>query len=181
MNFQNNSKRKYIRLIKRGLTDVSAYFKDWIAITNAKDNKIETYTLVTILNAINIPKDKNGDKMSREDFLKDSFDFISLIASKGATLNIKELSKQLFGEDNPDTISDYAEEHQMSIDTEFKPDGRVLVRLHKVSARTNGITLNFERILFQKKVIQIDKKNPNLIKIESKELADSVRQSMHEE
>ena len=93
------------------------------------------------------------------------------------TINLRTLSEQIYG--SPNTITDYVEENNLSLDTEFRYDRRALKRFIQISVRKDGISLKYSRGDDTK--VRLSQENPNQVIIESASFAEALRQQLGNE
>ncbi|WP_019502565.1 nucleoid-associated protein [Pseudanabaena sp. PCC 6802] len=164
---------RYLSFIKKDISDVSGYFINWICAVELINNLVYTETLYKIANRIPLPKDENNsDIISREELKKKIHD-ISL-TSPSETINLADLSSILYGDAT--TIQQFAEENDYEIDSEFKPDKRILKKFTNISVNEDGIKLEFTFKDFNDKIKVID----NQVIIESERLVAEIQRIISE-
>ncbi|MGK4566923.1 hypothetical protein [Flavobacterium sp. 3HN19-14] len=80
--------------------------------------------------------------------------------------------------ENPDIISNYADEHEMALDTEFKYNKRELRRFIKLDVTRDGISLKVSRGTADEK-IRFSDAEPNLVIIDSLTFANAMRNELN--
>lgn len=169
----SNEDGQYLSFTKKGQADISDYFIKWIAAVELNNNKIFTEKLFEISNHIPLPQDDLGVEMPREEFRKTIADLAK--ASPNSTVNLANLSDFLYKDEN--YISRFAQDKEIDIDTEFKPDLRVLRKFVQISIREDNIKLEFSQDDLNTKV-RIDDDNPDIVIIESPKVANKVRERL---
>ncbi len=165
---------RYLSFIKKDISDVSGYFINWICAVELINNQVYTETLYKIANHISLPRDEDdAEFISREEFKKKIHD-ISL-NSPNETINLADLSSILYG--NAQTIQQFAEENNYEIDSEFKPDRRILKKFTNISVNEDGIKLEFTFKDFNDKITVIDN---HQVVIESQRLAAEIQRRINE-
>ncbi|MDP2161620.1 MAG: hypothetical protein Q8K02_14140 [Flavobacterium sp.] len=136
-----NDKKNYIALITTQQDgEVSGYFKEWVNAGDLIKSIVNTENLMKIIKAIDIPLDENGLPKFKDlgDFQKAIYDYSKPLK----TINILDLSKYLYGEDNINKIADYARDKQYVLDNEFQKNTRKWRGLITIKAKIDGIELN---------------------------------------
>lgn len=176
------NKEKYERKEKRYLSfvssrneEISRYFIYWFSAEDLKNNKIDTANFLNILEDIELPEGMDRDKLKQDVYYEIQEDF------EGMT-NLRTLAKKFYG--NEKVFVDYADRKGIEIDSEFKVDQRKLIKsmvirasAEKIEGQLPEIEIIFPAVQFGSKV-RLDDENPNLIIIDSKELADKIRELM---
>lgn len=134
--------------------DFSGYFKDWVNAAGIITHVKNSSAFIDIIKSIDIPTDEDGKELySREAFQRLAHDFAENARKK--IFNISAFSKYVYGEDNSNYIMNYASNHNIVLDAEFKRDGASFRRLITIHAKVKGIELN----------VDYDKLNPNEVDI----------------
>ncbi len=166
--------KNYLSFTRLKQQTVSDYFKDWISIKQLESSSEYTETLYQIISQLERPIDENtGKEYDLQTFRNKVYD--SVKASPNKKVNIRDLSNQFYG--NPDTIGDYASKNELVLDAEFRYNDRKLKKFIKLEINKDGINLKFSRGAFKDK-IRIDKKNKNLVIIDSEKFADALRKEL---
>jgi len=168
--FQDNE-GQYLGFMKKSQPDVSKYFINWISAVDLVDNKIHTNTLNEIIKIITLPNNTEGEEISRPELKKLFYDAVK--SSPDKSINLPNLSIKLYGKEN--FISNFAEENNKSINSEFKPDMRILRNPDRIEIREDDINLDFSRKSLNTK-IRLDPDNLDIVIIESRSVADRVRE-----
>ncbi|MBS7232186.1 nucleoid-associated protein [Flavobacterium psychroterrae] len=172
----NDREINYLSFIQLRQKEVSEYFKSWISIKQLESSAEYTKTLYTIISQIEPPKDPETNiEYDLQTFRDLVYNYVSKIPNK--TVNIKDLS-QYFYEDN-DKVSNFANEKNLQIDTEFRFNGTQLKKFIKVEVNRDGINLKFSRGILNEKV-RFSDHNPNQIIIESESFAKALRNQIND-
>ncbi len=162
---------KYIAMIKNNLADFSDYFNYWISIFQPESSTEYTDALYQIISNINAPINPDTEEQyTVDEYRKKVHDYIKTRPNK--IVNIPELSSYFYQDDT--YISNYADDNNILIDSEFKVDGRSLKKFWRLDINADGIQLKFSKGDFRTKV-KISEENPNLIFIESSRFANKLR------
>lgn len=173
-------KNNYLTLITTQQDgEVSDYFKDWVNSGDLIKNTQNTTNLLNLLKRIELPKNEKGEDIyhNRYDFQNAIYDYAKSQRSK--LLNVYDISRHFYGENNKNKIIDFAKESEIIIDPEFKKDARIWRRLITVKAKVDGIELNVSHdkfndddvkvlddqiIIYSKKLVQkINSQRKNII------------------
>jgi nucleoid-associated protein len=167
----NDNEINYLSFIQLRQKDVSEYFKSWVSIKQLESSAEYTKTLYTIISQIEPPKDPETNlEYDLQTFRDLVYNYVSKIPNK--TVNIRDLS-QYFYQDT-DKVSNFANERNLPIDTEFRFNGTQLKKFIKVEINRDGINLKFSRGILNEKV-RFSAENPNQIIIESESFAKALR------
>ncbi|KZE76706.1 hypothetical protein AV926_14955 [Myroides marinus] len=163
-------KDNYIVLITtQKYGDVSGYFREWVNAGDLIRSSQNTKSLLEIIETIPLPQDEyERDRYDRYTFQKHVYDY-----SKSRTLiNVYDLSSHFYGEENRNFVMDYAREHDLVIDPEFKKQTRIWRKLITVKASIEGVELsvNYDKLNDDEVKVEDDK-----IVIYSKKLASKIR------
>lgn len=147
--YQNNEEH-YLSFIKVKQADISEYFFNWIAVddTSKINSKECTARLFQILSQIDTPTDENGRKMDSVEFIGKVYEYIK--SSNNKAVNIISLSRHFFNDD--EKIIQFAESHNIMIDTEFNYDTSELSKFVKISVKADNILLTIVRKDLEEKV-----------------------------
>jgi nucleoid-associated protein len=164
--------RSYIALITNQQDKLSGYFREWVVAAGVISDEKNTSGFVKILKGIEIPQDEEGnDKYNRETFLRVCYDFVNGHPEK--KVNLRNLSKYLYGEDNETQLIDYAASNQIIIDNEFKRNSGALNRLITIKAKVEGIELNVNYGKLNENEVDVHEEEEYII-IRSKELVEQI-------
>ena len=164
------NQERYLRFTKKDSEDVSAYFREWITMNNTESMKANTKNLYQTLKALPKPIDQDGNVLEEDDFMRKAVHYIK---DNKKEVNIRQLSLYLYGNEN--TIHDYATEHGIVLDSDFRADSILLNRYLHVKVKADRFELKFPREYFNDKVT-IHPENQSIITIQSQELADKIKQ-----
>ncbi|GEM_PF-1115688 len=172
-----NHDTNHLTLIKKGQTDISEYFTNWIGVDKPESNKEFTDRLFTIIS--DLPPAINPDTNLPYDLnVMRDLAFQNIKASPNKVINLRQLGLQLYG--NDEIILDYVQEKQIAIDSEFRYDIRALGKFKKIEVNRDGIRLTFSRGDAKRKV-KLSEENPNQIIIESPQFAAAIRAQIETE
>ena len=167
----------HLSLIKSGQNDISEYFYQWIGVDKPESNKDYTNRLFGIVSDLPLPEHPiDGMSYSINDIRELAFNNIKSSASR--TVNLRQLSIQLYGDEN--TIPDYVREKEIEIDSEFRYDSKALNRFKRIEANKDGIRLAFSRGDINGKVTLSDE-DPSVVILTSKKLADDLRAKINQQ
>jgi len=166
---------KYLSFIKRKMENISEYFINWIAVKERESNKIFTDSLYELVNLVDLPLDENNKEIPREVFRARIFDYVKSAPTR--IININDLSKFFYSHES--YLVDFAEKHNITLDTEFQPDGRVMKKFIRIDLESDGIHIRFSRGELQKK-IRFDDQNKNIVIIESEKFAADLRKEIEQ-
>lgn len=170
---QNNG-TNYLSFTKLRQQNISDYFTDWICIKQLETSTEFTNTLYNIINAIETPINPESNIRYTIDEVRNMV-YENAINNAQKNINLRTLSEQIYGDQN--TIINYAEEHNLSIDSEFRYNQKALKRFIQISVNKDGITLKYSRGDDGTKV-KISEENPNMVIIESEAFANALRQQL---
>jgi nucleoid-associated protein len=161
----------YISFTQLRQQEVSEYFKTWVSIQQLESSSDYTKALYTIISQIVPPiNPETNVQYPIETFRNLVYSYTS--SSPNNTVNIRDLSQHFYG--NPNTVSDYANENDISLDTEFRYNKRQLRKFIKLEVNRDGINLKFSRGTLNDK-IRISEEDPNIVIIESESFANALR------
>lgn len=167
-----DSQERYLRVTKKDGENVSEYFREWITMGDSESVKTNTSNLYLILKELPLPVDQDGNEIGEDVFMRSAVDFIR---GRKRNVNIRQLSLFLYDDEN--TINDYAVDNNIALDSDFKADGTLLDRYLNVQVTADRINLKFPRYYYEEKV-RLIQNDPDIIIIQSPELANEVRNSM---
>jgi len=166
-----NGESNYLSFTRHRQQEVSDYFTDWISAAQLESSTEFTNSLYNIINNIPLPVNVETNAPFTIDEVRNMV-YENAKNNAQRNINILTLSEQIYG--NPTTISDYAEENNISIDTEFRYDKRALKKFIQLSVSKDGISLKFSRGDSGTKV-RFSEENPNQVIIESTNFANALR------
>jgi nucleoid-associated protein len=170
--------KKYLSFIHSRNDDLSRYFVNWISSSDTVTSEEETKLLLQVLKTIPMPINPDTtSQFSREDCIKNTHKYI--IASPTRTVNLFEVSKNIFTDEN--YLSDYIYENYSEIPTEFKAHFPTLRRFIKVYAKVEDIELNFNPNAYKDGRIKFDKNDDSQLIIKSKDLVDQIKSALTNE
>jgi nucleoid-associated protein len=170
-----NNDHNHIALTKSNQADISEYFIDWIGVTRPESNADFTNKLFQLISSIECPiNPETGKQYELNEFREEAYNLIK--ASPNKVVNLRELSKTFYGEENK--MINYAEANGLELDHEFRYDGRALNKFKRINANKDGIRLSFARGDLGRKVSLSDGDN-ELVTIRSKGLAESIRKQIN--
>lgn len=164
------NQERYLRFTKKDSEDLSAYFRDWITMNDTESMKANTKNLYQTLKALPRPVDEEGNEIPEDEFMRKA---VHHIKENNKEVNLRRLSLYLYGNEN--TIHDYASEHGVVLDSDFRADTLLLNRYLHVKVKADRFELKFPREYFNDKVT-IHPENQSIITIQSQELADKIKQ-----
>lgn len=167
----NNNESNYLSFTRLRQQDVSDYFINWISVAELESSTEFTKALYNIINNIPLPVNEETNQPYTIDEVRH---MVYEIAKSNAqrNINIQTLSEQIYG--TITAISNYAEENDISIDTEFRYNRNALQKFIQLSVNVDGISLKFSRGDSGTKV-RFSEENPNQIIIESANFANALR------
>lgn len=163
---------RYLSFTKKN-QDFSEYFTKWIAAEELVDDGIYTEALIQIVNRIELPLNKDGLSIDRTEFRKKIYDAVQLLPS--SNLQLATLDQIFYN--GEERFSKFAQEHNIVIDTEFKPIKKTLKKLVHIAVDEENIKLEFDYEDLNSKIKVVG----DIITIESKKLADSIRKESEDE
>lgn len=165
---------KYISFTRLRQKEVSDYFTDWICVKQLESSTEFTEALYQIINSIPAPINPETNEQYSIDAVRNMV-YENARNNSQRNINLQSLSEQIYG--NPNTISQFAEEHQISIDSEFRYDKAALRKFVQINVTRDGINLKFSRGDGDTKV-RLSEENPNVVIIESEQFADALRRQL---
>lgn len=167
----DDGEQNYLSFTQHRQQEVSDYFTDWISVSQLESSTAYTKSLYEIINGLQPPINPETNTPYSIDEVRNMV-YENARNNAQRNINLQVLSEQIYG--NPDTILNYAEENQISIDTEFRYNKRGLRRFVQVSVNKDGINLKFSRGDVGMK-IRPSEDDPNIVIIESPEFANALR------
>lgn len=163
--------KNYLSFTQLRQQEVSEYFKTWISIQQLESSSDYTKTLYNIITQIVPPINPETNlQYPIETFRNLVYSYAT--SSPNDTINIRDLSQHFYG--NQNTVSDYATENDISLDTEFRYNKRQLKKFIKLEVNRDGINLKFSRGILNEK-IRVSEEDPNIVIIESASFANALR------
>lgn len=161
----------YLSFTQLRQQEVSEYFKKWISIQQLESSSDYTKSLYQIITQIQPPINVvTNTPYEIETFRNLVYNYTS--SSPTDTVNIRDLSMHFYQNEN--IISDFANNNNISIDTEFRFNKRQLKKFIKLEVNRDGINLKFSRGVLNEK-IRLSADNPNVVIIESQSFATALR------
>jgi nucleoid-associated protein len=165
----------YLSFTQLRQKEVSEYFKNWISIQQLESSIDYTKSLYNIITHIEPPiNPETQTAFEIEEFRNRVYSFAS--NSLTDTINVRDLSQYLYQDD--DKIAKFADENNISIDTEFRFNKIQLKKFIKLEVNRDGINLKFSRGVLNEKV-RLSDDNPQLVIIESQNFADALRKEIN--
>lgn len=166
----NMREGRYIAMIKNQ-TEIANYFYNWINVVQPESSTEYTDALFQIISTMDPPVNpETRESLTLDVFRKDVHDYIKSKPNK--VVNLNEMGIHFY--DDESSITNYAEDNNYAIDTEFKVDGRSLKKFCAFDVRADGIRLLFSRGDFETKV-RLSEDNPSMVIIESPRFANKLR------
>lgn len=167
----------YLSFIRKA-SEASDYFINWISAIELKRSSAFTAALCDIIRNIELPAELEGyDTVDRDSFQKAVFDYCSNLPNN--KIDLVDLSKKLYGEEQGTKILNKAEQMNLEISTEFTPDKQKLKRLYKINVVEGDINLKFDYKSYADGIVKINS-NTTKVTIESPRLAAKIREEMEE-
>jgi len=167
----DNHDSNHLSLIKKGQSDISEYFFKWIGVDKPESNKEFTDKLFTIISGL--PPATNPDTNLPYDLnIMRELAFNSIRSSASKVINLRQLGIQLYGDD--EILIDFAQQNDITIDSEFRYDAKALGRFKKIEVNRDGIRLTFSRGDARTKV-RFSEEDPSQVIIESSQFAAALR------
>ncbi len=166
---------RYLSFTSGDKDQVSRYFKQWVTLDNEESAKANTKNLHNIIKELPTPPDEHGNPMLLDRLQDKAY---SIIKEAKRNVNVKHLSFQLYGDEN--TIKKYANEHNVSLDSEFKADTDLLNKFVDVKVKSGGLSLKFPWDQYGVNVY-INKGSDDTIVIKSKGLVQKLKQAEKED
>lgn len=165
----------YLSLTQLRQKEISEYFKNWISIEQIESSKEYTEQLYNIISQIERPINPDTEsEYEIETFRNLVYSYAS--SSPNRTINLRDLSQHFYND--PSTITEYAMENDIPIDTEFRYNSRQLKRFIKLEVNRDGISFKISRGEFDDKVSFSDE-NESLVIIESSLFASALRNEIN--
>ncbi len=172
----NDGEGNYLSLTQLRQQVISEYFKNWISVQQVESSGQYTKTLFDIVTQIEPPVDaETGEQLTLQTFRNKIYSYAT--DNPSGMINIRDLSQHFFG--TPGILSDFANENDISIDTEFKYHKREMKKFIKLEINRDGISLKLSRGTADDK-IRFSEAEPNLVIIDSVALANALRNELNE-
>lgn len=146
----NPASRQYISFIKpKGGRRATAYFRDFIGVTEGIDSPGETRTLLKAFADFVKTEDLADDTASEK-----SHDLVTYAQAQdkvGEPISLNELSALLI-EDDPKTFADFIRAGDYGLSESFAADKRTLNQYRRYTGRAEGMSISFEAHLLGKRV-----------------------------
>lgn len=168
LKLHNADAGRYLSFINKKSDTISKYFTSWISSTDTESNEQDTLYLYKILKNITPPKDENGIDWDKDLFLDSVYKHVSSAPEK--QINIRELGATFFQDEN--ILTNYAEQNEIPINTEFKGHSGALKRFIQIRAKADNIELAFQHGQYKNAVRIVGDKQ---IIIESASLVDKIK------
>ncbi|MCA6477862.1 MAG: nucleoid-associated protein [Chitinophagaceae bacterium] len=166
--------QNYLSFTKLKQLNLSDYFTDWICVLQLESSTEFTNSLYRIINNLPFPINPETNRNLSIDEVRNMV-YANATSNVQRNINIKILSEQIYGDEN--VIPNYAEDNQISIDTEFRYDAKVLRKFIQINVIKDGINLKFSRGDSETKV-RLSDEDPNLVIIESEQFANALREQL---
>lgn len=162
----------YLELTHRTESEVSAYFRDWIAAEETQSARALTASLHDVLATIDLPLDPDtGEPASRAATFERAYEHVR--ASPSKVVDIHELSAELYG--SPARIQEHAAAQGIALDDEFRAAPASLKEFVTLRAAAEGLDLRFPRAAMEDGVMYVEGEGDAMrIVIESAALARAV-------
>ncbi|HWK03768.1 MAG TPA: nucleoid-associated protein [Puia sp.] len=149
----------------------SQFFINWIRAEELINNTEDTRKLLKILKEIDPPLDGNGRPFAQTDFLNDVYRFIKE-SPRGAETDLKAIGQRFYEDENK--LTSYAEEHDITLNHQFKPDGSILRQFVNIKVKADHIDLVFPQTFLDERKIEVYP-NEGKIVINSRELIAAIQ------
>ena len=140
-------------------------------IVQPESSTAYTNELFQIISTITPPNNpETNEPYPLDEFRKNVHDYIK--SSPNKTVNMAEMGRHFYNDEF--ALTQFAEENNHVIDTEFKVDGRSLKKFCNFDIRADGIRLLFARGDYDTKV-RLSEDDENKVIIESRAFAHKLR------
>ena len=113
---------------------------------------------------------------TRSSFQKAVYDSVNL--RKDKIINMRDLGKQFYGEENENKFFEFAVNNDLTIDPEFKRDSKRWKGLVTIIATIPGITLNVDYLKINSEEFKAEDET---IIIKSKKLVDQIKKQYEQQ
>lgn len=168
-----SQEERYLSFLSTTQEDASQYFIKWVGAIAQKKSTEDTRNLRAIINRIGLPKDENGQEIPREKLRQCVYELCTKTYTN--TVNLRTLAEELWHD--ADYLTRYAEENNIKINDQFDIDRDEIKKLNGYSVTGDSIKLAFPSEYMGKKV-RFDKNNDDVIIIESKKLAERLKDEL---
>jgi nucleoid-associated protein len=167
--------RKYLSFIHNKRDDLSRYFINWISSSETVSSEKDTKLLLKALKTIAMPKNEETDaQFDRDEVIKNSRGHI--LANYDRNVNLHDLSKNLFGDEN--YLPNYVYEKYPELPNDFRAHNPTLKQYVKVYAKADNIELTFYPSAYREGKIKFDENDRTQIIVQSEDLVSQVRTSL---
>lgn len=169
--------RNYIALITAQHDQISTYFKEWVSVTGVITRARNTRTLVTLVKALPIPEDENGEHVysSVDSFRKAVFDYVEESPHKRVSLT--DIATYFYGTGEERKILDLADERELQIDNEFVRDKPTWKKVVSIKAEIAGVKLLIDFDIINEGLVEIHQEH---VVIRSRDLVQQIRIQQNE-
>lgn len=165
---------KYLTFTQLKQQTVSEYFLDWIAVQQLESSREYTKALYDLINLIDPPLDEEtNEAYTIETFRDRIYNYVTSNPNK--TVNLHELGTHFY--DDANFITEFVENNNITIDTEFRYNGRQLKKFINISVNRDGINLKFSRGALDDKV-RLSQDSDDIVIIESRIFANALRSEL---
>lgn len=168
---------RYLQIIKYAKTqrEISEYFLFWLSIERPESSREFTQTFLQLIDELPLPKDaETGLPVDEDAFRKEAYAFAASNPHK--TINIRDFDAHFYGENR--TVQQFMEERDVTLDTEFRFDQKLLKQLYKFNVRAEGISLGFSIGDYKTRKITVQ---GSMVMIDSQALADKITELFPDE
>ncbi|MFV3402832.1 nucleoid-associated protein YejK [Pseudomonas sp. NY15463] len=171
----NPASRQYVSFIKpKGGRKATAYFRDFIGVSEGIDSPGETRTLLKAF----------SDYLEREDLPEDVareknhtlVDYATVQARLGEPIALDELS-ELLDEDRPQSFAEFIRNADYGLSPEIPADKRTLTQYRRFTGRAEGLSISFEARLLGRKIEFDQEAGTLMIKGVPTQLVDQIKRS----
>lgn len=141
----------YLTFINRRNID-SNFFTNWICADELINNTRDTRNLLKILKEAEPPADENNKAVKQVDFINDVYKFIK-DAPKGEIIDLKQIGSRFYEDENK--LTSLAQDRNITLNHQFKPDNAVLRQFVSIKARAEGIDIVFPQQFLDEKKIEL--------------------------
>ena len=171
---ENPRAGSYLELLHRSESEVSAYFRDWVAAEETLSRRQLTQSLEELLGDISLPPDPDtGEVPGQARALERAYEHVR--ASPSRVVDIHELSQELYG--SPAVLEERAQERGVELEPSFRYDAGALRQLVELRARAEGLDLRYPRAALEDGLLFVEE-DPDTgrqrVVIDSEELARAV-------
>lgn len=160
--------RRYISFINKNSID-SKYFVNWMCTAQLQGDKDDTKLFRKLLTSLTPPYDYTiGRELTTNELLDRVYSYAKLLP-KGEKLNLKVIGQEFFGNEN--ALTSFADQANIPINHEFKPDADIMRRFVKIKVKADDITLDFPSKHIDKNIVEVI---GNKVIINSEKLANQI-------